>query len=50
MSNSATFEQIDQSPMTRRQYGIMAAAILADMLEFFHFFIHGFILRLIVGP
>src|SRR5919205_3470544 len=50
MSNTATFEQIDQSPMTRRQYGIMAAAILADMLEFFDFFMLGFILSLIVGP
>ena len=50
MSNTATFEQIDQSPMTGRQYGIMAAAILADMLEFFDFFMLGFILSLIVGP
>ena len=50
MSNTVTFEQIDQSPMTRRQYSIMAAAILADMLEFFDFFLLGFILSLIVGP
>jgi MFS transporter, putative metabolite:H+ symporter len=50
VSNTVTFEQIDQSPMTRRQYGIMAAAILADMLEFFDFFLLGFILSLIVGP
>ncbi len=50
MNNAVTFEQIDQSPMTRRQYGIMAAAILADMLEFFDFFMLGFILSLIVGP
>lgn len=50
MSGAATFEQIDQSPMTRRQYSIMAAAILADMLEFFDFFILGFILSFIVGP
>jgi MFS transporter, putative metabolite:H+ symporter len=50
MSNIATFEQIDQSPMTRRQYSILAAAILADMLEFFDFFMLGFILSFIVGP
>ena len=50
MNNTVTFEQIDQSPMTGRQYGIMAAAILADMLEFFDFFMLGFILSLIVGP
>jgi MFS transporter, putative metabolite:H+ symporter len=50
MSNTATFEQIDQSPMTRRQYGILIAAILADMLEFFDFFMLGFILSFIVGP
>ena len=50
MSNTATFEQIDQSPMTRRQYGILTAAILADMLEFFDFFMLGFILSFIVGP
>ena len=28
MSNAATFEQIDNSPMTRRQYNIMGAAIM----------------------
>ncbi len=50
MSNTATFEQIDQRPMTRRQYGILIAAILADMLEFFDFFMLGFILSFIVGP
>src|SRR5215204_1439452 len=50
MNNAATFEQIDQSPMTRRQYGILTAAILADMLEFFDFFMLGFILSFIVGP
>src|SRR5829696_5486433 len=50
MSNTVTFEQIDQSAMTRRQYSIMAAAILADMLEFFDFFLLGFILSFIVGP
>jgi MFS transporter, putative metabolite:H+ symporter len=50
MSNIATFEQIDRSPMTRRQYSILIAAILADMLEFFDFFLLGFILSFIVGP
>ena len=50
MNNAVTFEQIDQSPMTRRQYSIMAAAILADMLEFFDFFLLGFILSFIVEP
>ncbi len=50
MSNSATFEQIDQSPMTGRQYSILIAAILADMLEFFDFFMLGFILSFIAGP
>ena len=50
MNNAVTFEQIDQRPMTRRQYSIMAAAILADMLEFFDFFLLGFILSFIVEP
>src|ERR687897_2221398 len=50
MSNTTTFEQIDNTPMTRRQYGILIAAILADMLEFFDFFMLGFILSFIVGP
>jgi putative MFS transporter len=50
VNGTVTFEQIDQRPMTKRQYSIMAAAILADMLEFFDFFLLGFILSLIVGP
>ena len=50
MNSAATFEQIDRSPMTGRQYSILVAAILADMLEFFDFFMLGFILSFIVGP
>jgi MFS transporter, putative metabolite:H+ symporter len=50
MSNVSTFEQIDETPMTKRQYGILVAAILADMLEFFDFFLLGFILSIIVVP
>jgi MFS transporter, putative metabolite:H+ symporter len=50
MNNAVTFEQIDQRPMTRRQYSIVAAAILADMFEFFDFFLLGFILSFIVEP
>ena len=50
MSNVSTFEQIDETPMTKRQYGILVAAILADMLEFLDFFLLGFILSIIVVP
>jgi putative MFS transporter len=44
------FREIDERPMTGRQRKIFAAAVLADMLEFFDYFLLGFIISIIVGP
>jgi putative MFS transporter len=39
-----------QQALTRRQRRIITAAILGDMLEFFDYFLVGFVLAFIVGP
>ena len=39
-----------QTRITRNQKRIIAAAIIGDMLEFFDFFLMGFVLAFIVGP
>jgi MFS transporter, putative metabolite:H+ symporter len=39
-----------QSRLTGNQRRIIAAAILGDMLEFFDYFVIGFVLAFIVGP
>ena len=39
-----------QTTITRNQKRIIAAAIIGDMLEFFDFFLMGFVLAFIVGP
>ena len=39
-----------QSKLTTNQKRIIAAAIIGDMLEFFDFFLMGFVLAFIVGP
>jgi MFS transporter, putative metabolite:H+ symporter len=45
------FDYLDkQSGLTGNQYRIVFAAILGDMLEFFDFFLIGFVLAFIVGP
>ena len=45
------FERLDQTrSLTANQMRILAAAILGDMLEFFDYFLIGFVLAFIVGP
>lgn len=45
------FEVLDQRPtLTGNQKRIIAAAILGDMLEFFDYFLIGFVLAFVVGP
>ncbi len=39
-----------QTKLTRNQYKIVAAAILGDLLEFFDFFLIGFVLAIIIKP
>ena len=45
------FEVLDQrSSLTGNQKRIIAAAVLGDMLEFFDYFLIGFVLAFVVGP
>jgi putative MFS transporter len=45
------FERLDQTrSLTANQMRIVLAAILGDMLEFFDYFLIGFVLAFIVGP
>jgi putative MFS transporter len=45
------FEELDRQPsLTTNQKKIIAAAILGDMLEFFDYFLIGFVLAFVVGP
>jgi putative MFS transporter len=45
------FEQLDATrSLTANQRRIVVAAILGDMLEFFDYFLIGFVLAFIVGP
>jgi putative MFS transporter len=39
-----------QTKLTKNQYKIIAAAILGDLLEFFDFFLIGFVLAIIIKP
>ena len=39
-----------QTKLTKNQYKIIGAAILGDMLEFFDFFLIGFVLAIIIKP
>lgn len=41
---------IEQSPLTRRQRLLVGAAVVSNTVEFFDFFIIGFILSIIAGP
>jgi MFS transporter, putative metabolite:H+ symporter len=45
-----TLRQIDERPLTGRQKKIVSAAVLADMMEFYDFFLLGFIVSIIVVP
>lgn len=47
---TTTFEQIENSPLNARQKGLIFAAVVGTMLEFFDFFIIAFILSIIVEP
>jgi putative MFS transporter len=42
--------QVEDRPLAARQRLIVAAAVLADMLEFYDYFLMGFVLAFIVGP
>src|SRR3954468_8315792 len=45
------FERLDQArSLTRNQIKIIAAAIIGDMLEFFDYFLIGFVLAFIIKP
>ena len=45
------FEQLEaKRSLTANQWRIIAAAIIGDMLEFFDYFLIGFVLAFIVGP
>ena len=45
------FERLEASrTLTPNQWRIIAAAIFGDMLEFFDYFLIGFVLAFIVGP
>src|SRR4051812_30404327 len=45
------FERLEASrTLTPNQWRIIGAAILGDMLEFFDYFLIGFVLAFVVGP
>src|SRR5437764_5359127 len=51
LGETQMFERLDASPtLTANQWRIISAAILGDMLEFFDYFLIGFVLAFIVGP
>lgn len=47
---TTTFNQIETSPLTRRQKVLIGAAIVGNMLEFFDLFLVGFVLSIISEP
>ena len=44
------FTKLEKSSLTGNHYKLIIAAVLGDMLEFFDYFIIGFVLAFIVGP
>lgn len=50
MSDALSLRQVDERPLTGRQKKIVSAAVLADMMEFYDFFLLSFILSIIVVP
>ncbi len=44
------FAKLDNSPLTKNHYKLVTAAVLGDMLEFFDYWIIGFVLAFIVVP
>lgn len=47
---AAVFPQIDRSPLNKRQKGLIFAAMLGTMLEFFDFFIIAYVVTMIAQP
>ncbi|MBX9244147.1 MFS transporter [Actinotalea ferrariae] len=47
---TATIPAIEQTPLTRRQRMLVGAAVVSNTVEFFDFFIVGFILSIVAGP
>ncbi len=45
-----SFPQIDRAPLNRRQRGLLVAAVLGTMMEFFDFFIIAYVLNIIAKP
>ncbi|MFI7679144.1 MFS transporter [Actinophytocola sp. NPDC049390] len=50
MHSTATIPAIEQTPLTTRQRLLVGAAVVSNTVEFFDFFIIGFILSMIAGP
>jgi len=50
MTFEELFEKLEQSRLTRNHYKLITAAVLGDMLEFFDYYIIGFVLAFIVVP
>jgi putative MFS transporter len=44
------FAKLESSPLTKNHYKLVTAAVLGDMLEFFDYWIIGFVLAFIVVP
>jgi putative MFS transporter len=47
---SQLFDKLEQSQLTLNHYKLITAAVLGDMLEFFDYYIIGFVLSFIVVP
>ena len=50
MTFEELFQKLEQSRLTRNHYKLITAAVLGDMLEFFDYYIIGFVLAFIVVP
>lgn len=49
-AGSTSIPAIEQLPLTKRQKALVGAAVVSNTVEFFDFFIVGFILSMIAGP
>lgn len=49
-SLNTLFERLENSKLTANHYKLIFAAVLGDCLEFFDFFLIGFVLAFVVGP
>ena len=50
MTFDELFGKLEESKLTRNHYKLITAAVLGDMLEFFDYYIIGFVLAFIVVP